>query len=272
MPVDKVTELVKGLKVGADIPLAGTQFLGAQIPTLFFPLTDLDIRRLRWVGKTNHDLLTTIARQIEPGMTELEIAAEIQRAYTRRNMTLDVLIVGVDERVFRYRHPLPTERVLKNYALLHPAARRWGLHANVTRLVHFGPLPNEIQRAVDGVLTIEGRILGMISEGMHFADVLVEQKRWYSEVGFPEDWRYHFQGGITSYSLADPTQSLNPAARMVMRQAFDYFVTITGAKSEELVLLTEEGVEIASFGGDWPRRAIKTPRGEFEVPDILIRS
>ena len=270
-PLEKALELVKGKSVGADVPAPGTRFLGSEIIALHTPFTDLEIQRLRWVGKTSHMLLDQIAREIIPGMSELEIAAQIQEAYTRHDMTLDVLIVGVDERIRRYRHPLPTGRGLERYALLHPAARRWGLHANVTRLVHFGQPPDEIRRAVDGVLTIEGRIMGMLSEGVRYADILAAQKQWYADVGFPEDWKYHFQGGTTGYGLADPTHSMNPAATVKNRIAFDYFVTITGAKAENLALLTDGGLEIVSWGEGWPMRSIQTSSGEIEVPDMLIR-
>ena len=270
-PLEKALELASGKKVGADVPVPGTRFLGPEITALHTPFTDLELQRLRWVGSTSHRLLAQVANEISPGMSELEIAARLQEAYTCYDMTLDVLIVGVDERISRYRHPLPTGRKLERYALLHPAARRWGLHANITRLVHFGQPPVEIQRAVDGVQTIEGRIMGMLSAGVRFADILVRQKQWYAQVGFPDDWKYHFQGGTTGYGLADPTLSLNPGATVKNRMAFDYFVTITGAKAENLSLLTEDGIEIASKGEGWPMKLVRTPSGEIEVPGMLIR-
>ena len=71
--------------------------------------------------------------------------------------------------------------------------------------------------------------------------------------------------------MADPTRCLNPEARLVERQAYDYFITITGAKFEELTLLTEDGVEVASLGPGWPTRSVQTPNGETVVPDVLIR-
>ena len=270
-PLDKALELVRGQKVAADVPAPGTRYLGSEITALHTPFTDLELHRLRWVGKTSHKLLTKVAGEILPGMSEMEIAARIQEAYTQQGLTVDVLIVGVDERISRYRHPLPTQRVLEKYALLHPAGRRWGLHANVTRLVHFGQPTEEIQRAVNGVLTIEGRIMGMLSDGMRYADILTAQKQWYAEVGFPDDWKYHFQGGTTGYTLADPTHSLKAVATVRNRMAFDYFVTITGAKAENLSLLTADGLEIVSKGDDWPVKTVQNPSGMIEVPDMLIR-
>lgn len=270
-PEDKVLELTQGMKVGADFALPGARQYGAEIVDLHYPLTDLDIKRCRWIGQTANRILAQVAQYLEPGMTEQEIAARILYEYVLKGMTIDVLIVGFDERIKRYRHPIPTDNVLLRYALLHPAARRWGLHANVTRLVHFGDPPPEIRRAMDGVAAVGARVAGMLAPGVRFADILAEEKRVYDELGYPDEWNYHFQGGITGYTLADLSRCMNPEARVVERQAYDYFITITGAKFEELTLLTEDGVEIVSLGHGWPARNVQTPDGEIVVPDVLIR-
>jgi hypothetical protein len=123
---------------------------------------------------------------------------------------------------------------------------------------------------MDGVATLGARVAAMLSPGVRFADILVEEKRTYAGLGYPDEWNYHFQGGITGYTLADPARCLDPEARVVQRQAYDYFLTITGAKFEELILLTE-GVEFASLGPGWPTRRVDTPGGEFAVPDVLIK-
>ena len=91
---------------------------------------------------------------------------------------------------------------------------------------------------MDGVATLGARVAAMLAPGVRFADILAEEKRTYVELGYPEEWHYHFQGGITGYALADPTCCRDPEARAVARQAYDYFLTITGAKFEELMLLT----------------------------------
>jgi antitoxin VapB len=186
-------------------------------------------------------------------------------------MTIDVLIVGFDGRVSRYRHPMPTDNALERYALLHPAARRWGLHANVTRLVHFGEPPSDIQRAMDIVATVGGHVAMMLAPGVLFADILATQISLYRKMGYSGEWMYHFQGGITGYTLADATRCQDPEARAVEGQAYDYFITTTGAKFEELLLLTENGIEIASMGPGWPARTINTPNGDVDVPGTLIR-
>lgn len=270
-PEKKVLDLTRGMKVGADFALPGAQQYGVEIVDLHYPLTDLDIERYHWIGKTVNRILTQVAQDLQPGMTEQEVAARLLYEYALAGMTIDVLIVGFDERIKRYRHPMPTDNALQRYALLHPASRRWGLHANVTRLVHFGEPPSDIRRAIDGVATIGGHVARMLAPGVRFADILTEEIRLYRELGYPGEWMYHFQGGITGYTLADPTRCTDPEARAVERQAYDYFITITGAKFEECMLLTEDGVEFVSLGLGWPTRSIQTPSGEIVVSDVLIR-
>lgn len=40
---------------------------------------------------------------------------------------------------------------------------------------------------------------------------------------------------------------------------------------EELMLLAEAGVEVASLAEGWPVRKVETPRGEVMMPDMLVR-
>jgi antitoxin VapB len=270
-PEDKILQLTKGMEVGSDFPLAGARPSGPALVDLHYPLTDLDLDRCRWIGQTTNRILTEVAHGLEPGQSEQEVAATLLQCYALEGLTIDVLIVGFDKRIMRYRHPMPTDNRLRQYALLHPAARRWGLHANITRLVHFGEPPSHIKRAIDGTATIGGHVARMLAPGVPFSDVLAEQIRLYRVLGYSGEWMYHFQGGITGYTLADAVRCQDPEARLAERQAYDYFITISGAKFEEFTLLTEDGPEFASAGPGWPMRTIHTPKGDIKVPDVLLR-
>ena len=223
-------DLTRGMRVGADFPLPGARQFGREIVDLHYPLTDLEIARCRWIGRESNRILVSVAGELRAGEPEREIAARLLYEYSRAGMTIDVLIVGTDERISRYRHPMPTGKALERYALLHPAARRWGLHANVSRLVHFGEPPREILAAIDAVRRVAARVHCMMAPGVRFVDILEEQKRCYRALGYANEWNLHFQGGITGYTLADPGRCLNAREILRERQAYDYFITITGAK------------------------------------------
>ena len=51
------------------------------------------------------------------------------------------LMSAADERVFRFRHPIPTEKQIDRYLMVSVNARKWGLIVSLTRFVHFGECP-----------------------------------------------------------------------------------------------------------------------------------
>ena len=268
-PRRKALELA-GTQVASDTHLAGAQERSAQIACLHFPLSQLEIVRITWLARMTGCLLEELAGWVAPGMSEGHVAREMQVGFARVGIDLDVLIVGSDERIFQYRHPLPTDKRIESYVLLHPAARRWGLHANVSRSLHFGPPPERLQRAYQAIAVIEARILSMLQPGVSFADILAHQKAWYAEFGYPNEWEYHFQGGPTGYLVVDLTRDQTQTS-VEINQSFDWFVTVSGAKVEELSLLTADGVEIASLGPDWPTLEVQTTHGKRQVPDLMVK-
>ena len=267
-PRGLASTLVKG-RLAADTPLPGCEERSLEISRLHDPLTELEIDRCRWLGRQTALLLEALAGWVQPGMSEQQIARQMQAAFTLQGIELDVVIVGSDERVERLRHSLPTNQKVEKYVMVHPAARRWGLHANVCRSISFGKPKEAIRQAYRAAATIETQVLGMLQPGVRFADILQQQKIWYRENGFPEEWREHFQGGPTGYVPADPTRC-QTEMRVVANQAYDWFITLPGVMAEELALLTGEGVEVASSGADWPLIAIPTLKGEIRVPDLLV--
>jgi Xaa-Pro dipeptidase len=153
---------------------------------------------------------------------------------------------------------------------LGPVISRWGVHSLCSRSLHFGEPPVEIARAYQAAATIEARIFAELREGLRFSTILELQKKWYSELGYPDGWNYHFQGGPTGYVTVDVSQ--NQTENVIRApQPYSWFTTIRGAKVEELSILTSAGVEIASFGKHWPAISVETEAGPYLVPGMLVR-
>jgi len=260
-----------GSKVGADTIVPDTVFVGEQIMDLQWPLDDLEVVRSRWLGQTVGEILERVFREVQPGMTEREIQHLLHAQIIQCNMDYEVPIVGTDERIFKHRHVLATEKPLERYLLLGPVVRRWGLFTLVSRSAYFGEPPDEVKKAFHCVATIEGRIVAMLREGLPFAEILRHQKAWYDELGFPGGWNYHFQGGPTGYVLVDVARSLTNKV-VQAPQTYSWFTTARGAKVEELTLLGKDGrAEIASLGANWPTYEVQTDTGPIQVPGMLIR-
>lgn len=93
--------------------------------------------------------------QIRPGITELEIDSMIMQEYSKKNMIMDVLLMGSDERITKYQHPSPTNKKVKDLTLIHPAAKKWGLHGILSRIVSLnGEVPAETWKKYGAVKQI----------------------------------------------------------------------------------------------------------------------
>jgi Xaa-Pro dipeptidase len=259
-----------GRSVGADTLVPGTEYVNSEIINLQWPLCDLEVQRYRWLGKQHSDVLEKMFDEVQPGMREDEIARQMAVEFMKRDIKLDVSICGSDERIPKYRHILATNKKIERYLLLGPVISRWGLHSLCSRSMYFGEPPAEIKKAFLAAATIEGRIFAELSEGLRFSSILEKQKNWYREVGFPDGWNYHFQGGPTGYVLCDVSQNQTDHA-IRAPQPYSWFTTIRGAKVEELCMLTTEGIEILSFGANWPAIIVDTEHGPYTVPGMLIR-
>jgi antitoxin VapB len=132
-------------------------------------------------------------------------------------------------------------------------------------------VPGELARRHEAASRIAAAAISLCVPGRRFSEILEAEKRMYGETGYPDEWRNHFQGGITGYILADPTLCLDPSAEVAPGQAFDWFITITGAKVEELSVSAESGPEVLSVTGRWPARAYEEEGREIRLPEILRR-
>ena len=265
----KAVELA-GKRVGSDTIFPGAEDVYMDLVDMHYPMTALEVERIRWLATVTDDLFSTLARTIMPGETEIDIAAKLRNMHTLAGLEVDGMIVGSDERCFKYRHPLATEKPLEKYLMLHSVARKWGLHCNLTRFLHFGRPPDKIRKVYDCAAGVEARVFLSLEPGLKFAEILENQKRWYQELGFKGEWKYHFQGGPTGYVIADGGRSLTDKVVQV-NQPYEWFITVTGTKTGELTLLTKEGLEISSYiNSSWPGLNVSTPIGDVVVPDILV--
>ena len=259
-----------GKQPGADTLFPGTQFVLEDIMDMQWPLSDLELERTRWLGRQENEILHKIFTLVQPGMTELEIGQMLTCEIVHRGLEVDVPIVGSDERIHKYRHVLATDKKLERYLLLGPVIRRWGLHAMVSRSLHFGEPPADVQKAFMAAATIEGRIITSLKEGLKFKTILEHQKAWYEELGIERGWTYHFQGGPIGYTLVDAGR--NQTEKVVQApQPFSWWTTVKGAKVEELTILTKDGPEIASLDNGWPLETVDTEAGPIAVPGMMIR-
>lgn len=267
-PADEIKRLVSG-SVGADTPMPGTTLVAGQIPPLRYSLTGPEIERYRWLGKATGECLSEAARQIRPGMTEHEIASVLGGKIMSRGIIPQLVLIATDERIERYRHPIPTDKTLDRYAMLVAGAKKWGLVVSATRIVHFGPVPCELRRKHDAVMAVDAEFIANTRPGTSVDYIFRKGMAAYERVGHPNEWHLHHQGGPTGYAGRDYRAMPGVKGSVLTNQAFAWNPTITGTKCEDTVIVLDDRTEIISAYGDWPMVQIEVESMTVSREDIL---
>lgn len=238
-----VRELSGGAPLGTDYPSGGTRDVTDEVASLRRVLDEDAIRRYRTVGADAEAAISGAAGSLEPGMNEHEAAAILAAACRERGLFSPVLLVAGDGRISAYRHPVPVGERFERRVMLVVCAERGGLYANVTRMVHFEEPEADLRRRQEACETILGRATEATRSGRTLADVFRDLQRFYSEAGFPEEWRLHHQGGTTGYASREVIATARTEHEIQPGQAFAWNPSITGAKAEETFILLEDGPE-----------------------------
>jgi len=262
-----------GRRLAADAPVAGVEAkpLPAGFDRLRWSLTPEEIGRYRSVCTDVVAAVESVARAVERGQTENGLAGMLGEALSRRGCLAWVLLVGADERVERFRHPLPTGKRVEKYFMLATCAERGGLVAACTRLAAFGRLPEELERKHRAVATVDTALLAATQPGVTLGDLFAEAQAAYASVGFPDEWRLHHQGGSIGYLPRDVKAAPGEPTAALENQAFAWNPTITGTKAEDTVLCRPGGAEALARPTDWPTVRAKWKGRAMDRPAILVR-
>lgn len=265
----RLAELTAGLRVGADGPGPGLVDLADEIVHLRWPLTPAEVNRFRALGADAGAAIGEAARAVRPGMTEYAIAGLLAEATYRHGATPIVALIAADDRMLTRRHPLPTGRQMERAAMLVLCARRAGLIASVTRLVHYGPVPAEMQRALRAVATIDATTVQATRPGVPIRDIFATLVATYAATGYPGEWQRHHQGGPAGYEAREYIATPDSPEVVAAVQPFAWNPSVPGAKSEDTFLITAAGAELLTPTPGWPQIPIAMNGATMDRPDIL---
>src|SRR3954471_12300193 len=111
-------------------------------------------------------------REWTPGALDLDVQARISERLDRAGAFGACLIVGGDDRVERFRHPLAAGVPMERLVMAVVVAERGGLHAAATRFASAGPLTKSVQAARDAALSVEAATLDACVAGARYGSVL----------------------------------------------------------------------------------------------------
>ena len=231
------------------------------VAPLRWSLTDREIETARRLGRDSAEVMQHAMHAVRPGWTEHELAGEIVGALRKRGIFTPVMLVAADDRITRYRHPIPTERRIERTVMAAICAQRRGLTVSVTRLVRFGEMDDDLRRRHEAVCAVDKVLHDATRPGTRWCDALRAATDAYAATGFADEWKRHHQGGPMGYELRDFVATPTEQRTVQPNQLVGWNPSITGTKSEDTILSTGE---IVTPMDDWPTCNNR--------PDILTRA
>jgi len=255
-------------------------------------LTDIEVEKYRALGARAAECMTEVCAGIKKEMSEREIAARVVCGAAARNIAAPVVLVAADDRIAKYRHPLPTEhgllagkrdsheRTVEKYAMVVGCFEKEGLVVSLTRFRAVSKLDGDVLDRYRRIACVDADVMAATKPGVTLGDVLEMAQRAYQRHGFtPQsadpvregEWQNHHQGGLTGYGArtikavpGDPTQILSPHYPELVKgyfgvetsfaQAFAWNPSAPGVKSEDTFILFSDGrKEIVTRTPEFPR-------------------
>lgn len=214
---------------------------------------------LRMLGRDAADALQHALRAWAPGERDLDVQARIAALLEERGADAPILIVGGDDRVRRFRHPMAIGHPMRSLVIGVVVARRGGLHVSVTRFATAGQLGGTERELRDRVLAVEADVLAASRVGATYGSLAETLDEAYARQGAPEAWRGHYQGGPIAFAQREfelaPNQTSSPwyTTAVEVGHAIAWNPSLPGgAKAEDTYLVSEHGLERATVTDDWP--------------------
>ncbi len=197
--------------------------------------------------------------QWRPGERDLDIQARCAGLLEAAGADAPVLIVGGDDRLARYRHPMAVGAPVRRLVMAVVVARRAGLHVAATRFATSGPLEDGYVTLRRRVLAIEDAVLTASRPGNSYGTVLDTLNGAYAAVAAAGGWRGHYQGGPIGFAQREfeiaPGQTGSRWYDEPIRagHAIAWNPSLPGgAKSEDTYLVTADGLQPVTTAAGWP--------------------
>jgi Xaa-Pro dipeptidase len=229
-------------ELAGDTPIAHARHVN--LTSLRAPLLPVEIVRLRTLSRQTADVTAAVLESLQPGVTEQEMAARTAAALIERGITPTVLLMGVDDRIRKYKHAVPRGGILERYGMVNLCARKWGLVVSITRFVHFGSVPEDLAASFVAAARIHSELLHATRPGATSAQLFDVAREAYKSVGAAEEIELHHQGGPCGYTERDWLITPTGEETVAIPQAFAWNPSLRGAKAEDTVLAGENHTEV----------------------------
>jgi len=257
-------------RVGSDVAFGGCQNIDGEIKRLRFSLTESEVERYLFLGERLSRGLEKIMLGIRPGDLECEIAGRVGEELWKDRIDPTGFQVAADDRVYSFRHPIPTTRMVKRYVMVCVNARYKGLITTITRILHFGrPDPGLVRQFSDNN-EIECRMIEATRPGVPASVPFDAGLKAYKELGYEKEWQLHHQGGAMGYLGRDSRVTRESKEMIEENQAFCWNPSITGTKTEDGFIATKNGPIMITGPVIYPKMDYRKGGVHLVRPGLLV--
>lgn len=267
-----IEEHSKKENLASDTGINGTTQVQSQLVELRMQLSEMEMKRYRELGQQCAKIVEETTKEIQVGQTEVEVAAIVKARCIEKGISPDCVLVGCDERILNFRHPVPTNKKIRETAMVVLGGEKYGLNISMTRFVSFKEPEREMKDRMKKCQYVFGCMQQIMKQGMTYEAFFAEIQSVYAEMGYPKEWRMHHQGGPTGYGCREFVVTPDTKGILKENQAYAWNPTIQGTKCEETTILHKGSVEMLTRTDSWPRTTVHTPYGDWDVADIFIKT
>ena len=238
---------------------------------LKFCLTESEKDRYYKLGKITARCMTDTCRSIKPGMSEYEVQAILSKNLISKEVTPWVILIASDDRMLKYRHPIPTAKKIENLVMVVVGGLKGGLIACCTRILYFGKPSKQIIAARDIINNIDANLILSSRPGKKYCEIFKKEIDLFKSYNLENEWQNHHQSGPTGYEGRYFAVNSETNDEIEKSNAIAWNPSMKGFKSEDTFIVEENGNEIITFDDNWPILDINTEFGKIKRPDILIQ-
>jgi Xaa-Pro dipeptidase len=255
-------------QVASDTPIPG--FAHINLSPLRASLQETEIARYRWLGAETGNAVSEVLQELEPGMTEYEMEAQVAAALLSRGILPSVYLMATDKRILMYKHAVARGKRLEKYAMLNLCARKWGLSVSITRFAHLGPLPSELAGKFHAAAQVNAALLDASRVGATSSELFRVAQDAYAREGFASEEQLHHQGGPTGYWEREWIATPDGKEKVVNNQAFAWNPSIRGGKVEDTVLLSDGRIELLTPTPELPALESSANGNSYPATGVFI--
>jgi len=266
-----VQDLCRGRIVASDTGLPGTKDVSGHLGEMRRTLTELEIARMRELGRRVVHSIEATARNCRHQRTEADLAGEVaHRLMKRRVIPVRIQVAG-DGRAERFRHWSYGKEPVRRFATISAVGRWHGLTLGATRTFCFNQPPEHLRESHNRAVLMLATGAAFSKHDWELCEVWKRVRRIYEKFGVADEWQMERQAEVTGYELTEVPLVPKSEFRLTAGMPVFWHPSVGPALTGDTFLVGESHFELLTPTEQWPTLTVNVKGMPIACPDLHIR-